>query len=253
MDLFSPIPPSSSACGASRGPRLGQAADYAGWVLAQMRPVACEKPDRLASPEYTLPPPLIPSRVGTVHSPEPSTVPLTTKTPLRTPVRDPGWLLSLAIGAGIVAVTLGGAFYAMPSLAGGTVVTTPTPDTAQPSKPIPPPAPAPPSGATEHPLASALEVSGIRFIADSPSRHPQVHYLVVNHSNEPIVGLTVSVNLQSRDGHAPVSHFSFRVPRLEAYESREMINAVDHLNPPAASSDWRQLRAELSLESSPRR
>jgi hypothetical protein len=81
---------------------------------------------------------------------------------------------------------------------------------------------------------------------DVPNRHPQIHYLVVNHSSSPVGDVTATVILRAENGSTPLSQFSFRVPRLDAYESKELVSAIDQLNP-ATLPDWRQTHTEVSL------
>ncbi|MEO5923946.1 MAG: hypothetical protein ABIR70_08980 [Bryobacteraceae bacterium] len=160
--------------------------------------------------------------------------------------RSSSWVLSFSVAALVLAGTLSAVFYAMPGLANSS-----TPPQQAVSKaikaaasetPEPPPAPV-------NPLARIVEVAGIRFITDIPGRPPEIHYLVVNHSNVPLVGLTVQVTLRSSvgDSSAPLSQFAFKAPRLAPYESKEMVSSIERFNRAVALPNWRELQAEVQI------
>jgi hypothetical protein len=94
-----------------------------------------------------------------------------------------------------------------------------------------------------------VEVTGIRFVTDVPGQSPQIHYLVVNHGNLPLAGLTVSVTLRAAgtESESPLSQFAFRAPRLGPYESKEMVSSIERFNRPVTLPNWRDLRAEIQI------
>lgn len=157
-------------------------------------------------------------------------------------------MLSLVVAALVIAGTLGAAFYAMPSLAKAPaapsaarqeVAKRETKATSEPAKPTVP----------ADPIARIVEVTGIRFVTDLPGRPPEIHYLVVNHSNIPLLGVTVNVTLRdsTSDPQSTLSQFAFRAPRLGPYESKEMVSSIERFNRPVALPDWRELHADVQI------
>jgi hypothetical protein len=113
-----------------------------------------------------------------------------------------------------------------------------------PPEPVAPALPAIP----DNPLARRIEVTGIRFVTDIPNQRPEIHYLVVNHSSEPLANVTVSVTLRSLEGDGPmISRFSFLTPRLRPYESKEMASSIERINRPVSLPDWRRVRADVEV------
>lgn len=157
--------------------------------------------------------------------------------------RGSSWAVSLVVAAAVLAATLGAAFYAMPGLASA------SPPASQPhatAKPAPPPEPTP-AAIPSDPLARVVEVTGVRFVTDIPNRPPQIHYLVVNHSNLPLQGVTVNVTLRSTASEAPLSQFAFRAPRLGPYESKEMISTIERMDRAISLPPWQDLRTEIQV------
>jgi hypothetical protein len=159
--------------------------------------------------------------------------------------RGSSWLLSFTVAAAVLAGTLGAVFYAMPGLASSPAPPRKTVAAKAPKEV--PDTPEPP--ASSNPLARVVEVTGIRFVTDVPGQSPQIHYLVVNHSNVPLMGVTVTVTLRAAgtESNAPLSQFAFRAPRLGAYESKEMVSSIERVNRPITLPNWRDLRTEIQI------
>jgi hypothetical protein len=158
--------------------------------------------------------------------------------------RQSSWFLSLMVASVILAGSLAAVFYAIPTLAGPAAP--PAPETKVQRAPEPPRLPAIP----ENPLARRIEVTGIRFVTDIPNQRPEIHYLVVNHSSDVLTDVTVSVTLRSLESGPdgpPISRFSFRTPRLRAYESKEMASSIERINRPVDLPDWRRVRADVEV------
>ena len=96
------------------------------------------------------------------------------------------------------------------------------------------------------PLSKAVEVTGVRFVTGIPDRRPELHYLVVNHSNVALTGIVVNVTLRSAPNPMPVAQFSFRTPRMNAFESKEMVSPIERVNT-ADLPDWRRVKAEIHI------
>ena len=155
------------------------------------------------------------------------------------PAGKSGMFVSVAVASGFLALAIAGVFYAMPTMARSEV-----------PRPVPVDVPAEPihePAAKPNPAPPELEVAGVRFVTDVPDRQPQIHYIVVNHTNEALSGLVVTVTLRASTDQAPLSQFSFRAPRLGPYESKEMISTIERLNRPVDLPDWRDVQTEVQL------
>jgi hypothetical protein len=152
--------------------------------------------------------------------------------------RKAGMFVSAAVASGFLAAAIAGVFYAMPTMA-----RTQAPSTQQVPVAEATPTPAPVS----RPAPAELEVTGVRFITDVPDQRPQIHYLVVNHTNTVLNGTLVNVTLRASGSDTPLSQFSFRTPRLGPYEYKEMVSTIERLNRPLELPDWRDVLAETEL------
>jgi hypothetical protein len=147
-------------------------------------------------------------------------------------------LLLLAVGLGIV-------FYLLPH-------------TVADAKPSPTPAvaataPAPTGG--NSPLAKFIEVTGFRIVTSSADatkkdapKKSEVQYLVVNHSDADISDANVFITLRSaKPGQAPLCRFSFKVPSLGPFESKEMSSPIEKSTHAISLPDWQDIRAEVLI------
>jgi hypothetical protein len=144
----------------------------------------------------------------------------------------PGWLVTI----GVMVVLLA---------AGLTVVSYLLPHNVADAKPAPTPAVAAttpaPSGPVS-PLSKFIEVSGFRILKS------EVQYTVVNHSDADISDVNVFVTLRSvKPGQPPVCRFSFKVPALGPFESKEMSSPIEKSTKPVALPDWQDLRADIQI------
>ncbi len=132
----------------------------------------------------------------------------------------PGWMVSVLVMLVLLGAGLGIVFYLLPH-------------TVADAKPAPTPAiaattPAPTGG--NSPLAKFIEVTGFRIVNSAPDpgkkdapKKSEVQYLIVNHSDADISDANVFVTLRSaKPGQAPLCRFSFKVPSLGPFESKEM-------------------------------
>jgi hypothetical protein len=111
------------------------------------------------------------------------------------------------------------------------------------------PAAAAPEASVVNPLSRSIEVTGFRIVTD-PSKKPEIHYLVVNHTPVRVSNMTVYVTLRAADdkpGQPPLSRFSFAAPNLGPFQSKEMISSIEKMNRPVALPEWQDLRADLEI------
>jgi hypothetical protein len=149
----------------------------------------------------------------------------------------PGWLVSVLVMLLLLGAGLGIVFYLLPH-------------TVADAKPAPTPAvaastPAPTGGTS--PLAKFVEVTGYRIVT-SPDKKSEVQYLIVNHSDADISDANVFVTLRSvKPGQAPLCRFSFKVPSLGPFESKEMSSPIGNAPRSVSLPDWQEIRAEVQI------
>jgi hypothetical protein len=106
-----------------------------------------------------------------------------------------------------------------------------------------------PEASIVNPLSRSIEVTGFRIVTD-PSKKPEIHYLVVNHTPVRVSNMTVYVTLRTADdkpGQPPLSRFSFAAPNLGPFQSKEMISSIEKMNRPVELPEWQDLRADLEI------
>jgi hypothetical protein len=156
----------------------------------------------------------------------------------------PPWLLS--IGFAILFLAVGaGAYFGIRYFSGSSEASTSAPP---PSESAPAPAA---SKAKANTLQKYVEVVGMRLIEDTKKK-PEVHFVVVNHSGAEIADLAANVNLWARtqkSDEEAVGTFSFKLPSLGAYESKEMSSALNTKLRVYELPDWQNLVAEIQITS----
>jgi len=151
----------------------------------------------------------------------------------------PNRLVSLLVMLVLLAAGLSIVFYLLPH-------------TAADAKPAPVPVPEPAVAATapaptggSSPLAKFIEVTGFRIDAN---RKSEVQYLVVNHSDADISSANIFVTLRSaKPGQPPLCRFSFKVPSLGPFESKEMSSPIGNAARGIFLPDWQEIRAEVQI------
>ena len=106
-----------------------------------------------------------------------------------------------------------------------------------------------PQASVVSPLSRTIEVTGFRIVAD-PSKTPEIHYLVVNHTPARVSNMPVYVTLRTADdkaGQPPLSRFSFAAPNLGPYQSKEMVSVIEKMNRPVSLPEWQDLRADIEI------
>jgi hypothetical protein len=111
-----------------------------------------------------------------------------------------------------------------------------------------PPAQAP---ARNNPLQKFIEVTGIRLVQDQ-RKNTEVRFLVVNHSSAEISDLGGNVTVWARTQKSEeerVGTFSFNLPSLGPYESREMRAALNTKLKVYEMPDWQNLTSDVQVTS----
>jgi hypothetical protein len=238
------LTPSRASLAAPRGtryagpaPPLAPLVTYSPLAGRPLRPAAPKRPrPRLDSTRrVTLPGPMLTPSLVSFKDREFHPISREGKRARKFPIA--AWLLRLTIVAVVVLL--------------GMRVMLPTgpekPAAAAPAAVIP--AAAAPELSVVNPLSRSIEVTGFRIVTD-PSKKPEIHYLVVNHTPGRLSNMTVYVTLRTADdtpGQPPLSRFSFAAPNLGPYQSKEMISSIEKMNRPIALPEWQDLRADLEI------
>jgi hypothetical protein len=149
-----------------------------------------------------------------------------------------GWLVTGLVTCGLLAAALAVLFYPQLHITAS----------ANP-KPAPTPAVAAtvpaPTGPVS-PLGKLIEVTGFRIVVDADKKS-EVQYLVVNHSDADISDVNIFITLRSvKTGQPPVCRFSFKVPSLAPFESKEMSSPIEKTRT-VSLPDWQDLRADVQI------
>lgn len=155
----------------------------------------------------------------------------------------PGWALTLIFALAFGVLGAGG-YYAYRHFSSGE-------ETAK--GPIEFEAPTTASAAPEKPsiLGKYIEVTGLRLTEDS-NQKASVRFLVVNHSGAQIADLAGTVALKPSTAESddpPMGTFTFQVPSLGPYESRDLDAPVQTKLRAYELPDWQYLRAEVKITS----
>lgn len=98
-------------------------------------------------------------------------------------------------------------------------------------------------------LNKTVEISGLR-LATTWTGKQQVRFLIVNHSDHDLSGVTVQVAVRSSDlaaGAAPILLIHAPLRSLGPYQSKEIRTDLDSGMPASALSDWQSLRTEVQV------
>jgi hypothetical protein len=222
-------------------PRLASLQDYFKAADRQMRAATYQAKiayaeTGAADPRVTLPGPALPRELMSLQAAGLVPIPTGRRTPGSSRY---GWTTRIVVLGMLLSAGLAATFHVMP--AGSSSV---------PVKPAPEPVPEQPVAArNDNSLARYVEVTGIRFM--EVNRKPQIHYLVVNHSNAPLSSVMVYVTLRSsnaKPGQAPLARLAFRAPDLAANEAKEMFSSIERVSSPLDLPDWRDLHADVEVQ-----
>jgi hypothetical protein len=114
-----------------------------------------------------------------------------------------------------------------------------------------PPATSSTSDAKGNPLRKQIEVVGLR-LTQNKAKKTEVRFLVVNHSGADVQDLAGNVDLQARTSkrdEEPVGTFSFKVPSLGPYESKEETAVVNTKLKVYELPDWQNLDLRVQITS----
>lgn len=154
----------------------------------------------------------------------------------------PTWLLTILFALGFMVLGLG-VYWALQHFQSGGRVTA--------SQPPPVENASAKGGAQAHPLQKYIEVTGVRLLQDSKKK-TEARFLVVNHSGAEIADLAGNVSIWGRTAKSEeeaVGKFSFKMPSLGAYESKEMTAPVDTKLKVYELPDWQNVTSEVQLTS----
>lgn len=105
--------------------------------------------------------------------------------------------------------------------------------------------------AKQHPLQKYVEVTGIRFV-QAAHKDTEARFLVVNHSGADIADLAGTVNIWGRTAKSEeeaAGNFSFKVPALGPYESKEVTAPVTTKLKVYELPDWQNVSTEVQITS----
>jgi len=153
--------------------------------------------------------------------------------------RFPTWLLAVLFA--LLLVCLGGAVIWF-------VHRSSAPQQASAAAPVPPPSAA--TLAKESELQKYIEVAGIRF-TETPKQTTDARFLVINHSGADISDLSGTVNIWGRAGKTEeaAGSFSFHLPSLGPYESKEVTAPVTTKLRVYELPDWQFITTQVQITS----
>jgi hypothetical protein len=154
----------------------------------------------------------------------------------------PTWLLTILFAFAFVGL-LGGAYWLVHYFrgSGNQTAAATTPFEPVPAK----------GQAKQNPLQPFVEVTGIRFL-QNPKKVTEARFLVVNHSGADITGLAGNVNIWGRTAKSEeeaAGTFSFKVPSLGPYESKEVTAPVNTKLKVYELPDWQNITPEVQITS----
>ena len=160
----------------------------------------------------------------------------------------PPWLMS--IGFAVLFLAVGAAlFFGIKHFSGSSEASAST-STSSAAEGAPAPAPATAATKKNSTLQKYVEVTGLRLTESSGKA--VAHYLVVNHSGADIADLSANVNLWARTAKSDeeaVGTFTFKIPSLAAYESKDLTAPVNTKLKVYELPDWQNLTAEVQITS----
>jgi hypothetical protein len=150
----------------------------------------------------------------------------------------PTWLMSILFALGFGVVVLG-AYYFVNSKKDSATAAADSPALENPAA-----AAAPKS----NPLWKQIEVVGVR-LTQNKAKKTEAHFVVVNHSGGEVQDVSAIVKLLARTkkDEEPVGSFSFKLPSLGAYESKELTALVDTKLKVYELPDWQLLQQQLEI------
>jgi hypothetical protein len=153
--------------------------------------------------------------------------------------QTPKWLTGVAIGV-IVVMTAGAIYWFFGRSQSTSAVAETSPAVT---------APAPAATATGNPVERFVEVTGVRF--EPITKGIVVKFVVVNHSDQDLVGLTGSANITAKTntgGEVPVGSVKFQTS-LAAHASQELTLPFETKKKMVDMPDWQNVGVKVAITS----
>jgi hypothetical protein len=224
-------------CGREVPPSYDECPDCAAKAKSGEPPAqAAAPPAPVSAPAAAAPP------TPAAYAPPPGT----TSSPAATPpyahppahAALPTWLLTILFAFAFFG--LGAGVYGLVHYFGGGSQAASAPaDTSQAKGPV-----------KESPFQKYVEVGGIRFV-DGPKGQIEARFVVVNHSGADVVDLAGNVTIWGRAGKSEeaAGSFSFKLPSLGPYESKEATAPVISKLKAYELPDWQFITTDVRITS----
>lgn len=102
------------------------------------------------------------------------------------------------------------------------------------------------AGTSVH-LAKVVEITGIRIFEEK--RKPMVRFMVINHSQAPLDGITGTVTLRAQGKDDPIATIPVKVDSVAAFEGKDITAPLKTSMRAYELPDWQFIRIETQLES----
>jgi hypothetical protein len=223
-------------CGREVPPSYDACPDCAAREKARGEPAQAPAQTAPPSPQGALAAPSAPP----VYPP-PAVAPLQTAQYAAPPAHAglPTWLMAILFAFAFVGVGAG-VYFAVQYFRGGTQAASTPVETVTAKNQL-----------KQNPLQKYVEVSGIRFV-ETPRHETEARFVVVNHSGADIADLAGTVNIWGRTAKSEeeaAGSFSFKMPSLKPYESKEAVAPLSTKLKPYELPDWQNLSAEVQITS----
>ena len=152
----------------------------------------------------------------------------------------PVWLLTILFALAVGGV-VGGIYWLLQSGKSQAAGNGPAPTAAVES-------PAAKPGAKQNPIQKYIEVSGVRFVQD-PKKATQVRFILINHSDADISGLTGNVTIWGRTRKSEedaVGTFSFNT-NVGPNESKELTVPLNTKLKIYELPDWQNVTTDVQI------
>jgi len=152
----------------------------------------------------------------------------------------PTWLLAIVFALAFAGLGFG-VFWLVNHLRSGDQAAASTPSAIVPVR----------TPAKPHPLQRYVEVTGIRFV-QTPRKDTEARFVVVNHSGADISDLAAVVNIWARTDKSEeeaAGNFTFKLPSLGPYESKEQTAPVNTKLKAYELPDWQNVSTEVQITS----
>ncbi|MCC6587956.1 MAG: hypothetical protein IT168_14775 [Bryobacterales bacterium] len=102
------------------------------------------------------------------------------------------------------------------------------------------------AGTSVH-LAKVVEITGIRIFEEK--RKPMVRFMVINHSQAPLDGITGTVTLRAQGKDDPIATIPVKVDSVAAFEGKDITAPLKTSMRAYELPDWQFIKIETQLES----